>query len=310
MNLDNSSVGWNKLSALPLATYILQTIYCQRCESFLRIYQQAVQSLLLRFELTGSHFFVLLITNVLLSLWHTYKQFIHMKKNLLFLVMFFCAINVLAQKTVYVKLLDNRAYYKVEREGKKTQYYFATLQNASDLKSYFEYFGNRIKQQKYEEVHAEEALLDDAINNLQSQNAKENTDKPKLIRIIDDQREIIAKPINRICTSSEYTIGKDYRLLEVDNALEKKLIGCNIMCRIIEKRKSNISGSEGRLIIRPLYIINNDGSKIHLQPTDIVKRGLNLANIKFWLAPLVIPMFIPGTGAAISEGEEFELRIE
>lgn len=231
-----------------------------------------------------------------------------MKQNLLFLVMFLCAINVLAQKTVYVKLLDNRAYYKVEREGKDNLYYSIIRDQAFNVRN-FEYFGNRIKAQRYENVNADELLFDDAVKLIQSA-TKEITNVPKAKKTIEDLKEIIAKPIHRICTSSGYTIGKDYRLFEVGNALDKKLIGCNIMCRIVEKRKSNISGSEGILIIRPLYIINNDGTKKHLQPTDIVKRGLNRANIKFWLAPLVIPMFIPGTGASISETEELELRTE
>ncbi|MBO4611728.1 MAG: leucine-rich repeat domain-containing protein [Bacteroidaceae bacterium] len=89
----------------------------------------------------------------------------------------------------------------------------------------------------------------------------------------------------------------------VVNAPNKDLIGCPVTCKVLQVRKSNISGSEGRLIIRPLYI-NKGGEKIKVSG-DIHVRGLNRSNFKFWLSFLPPVWFIPGTGAKIEDSDRF-----
>ena len=68
--------------------------------------------------------------------------------------------------------------------------------------------------------------------------------------------QIVVKPIDGkpIRSSSKLEIRKNYYLFEVIQAEDTSLIGKPVRCQIIERRKSNLSGLEGRLILRPLYI--------------------------------------------------------
>lgn len=206
--------------------------------------------------------------------------------------------SVYAQKTIYHKILDGKAYYKVESVGKSTKYYKKKLSKGT-VSADFEYIGNSISQKTYEELNVQENVLRNKI-------PENNND----ITPLQDVKCITACPIVNINTSSKMEVGDKRCLLQVKDAADKELIGCNIMCQIMEKRKSNISGSEGRLIIRPLFIINKDNQAVRLLPTDIYKRGKNRANAKFWLSFAVIPAFVAGSKAEIEQNETFELRLE
>lgn len=112
-----------------------------------------------------------------------------------------------------------------------------------------------------------------------------------------------------ICSSSAIEVGKCYTLFRVVEAEDTSLIDKLVICQVIERRKSNIFGAEGRLILRPLYI-ETDSQKIPLVPTDIHRRGKNISNAKFWLSFLIVPIFLPGKGAVIIPKENFVLTID
>lgn len=205
-------------------------------------------------------------------------------------------VSVHAQKTIYHKIQGEKAYYRVEEVGKATKYYKRSLVKGKATQN-FEAASNKISQKNYEKINANESIL--------------RTGMPiDSSAILHDEKDITACSVMEINTSSEIEVGEKIRLLQVKEASNKELIGCDIMCQIIEKRKSNISGSEGRLTIRPLYIVNKDNQPVRLLPTDIHKRGKNRANVKFWTSIVMVPMFIAGSKAEIEQNETFELRME
>ena len=112
-----------------------------------------------------------------------------------------------------------------------------------------------------------------------------------------------------IKSSSSLKIGKSYYLFEVKQAEDTTLIGKPVVCQIIARRKSNISGSEGRLILRPLYV-DKGSIQVPLVPNDICRRGLNRTNFKFWTSFLVIPIFIAGSGVKIMPEEHIILTLD
>lgn len=112
-----------------------------------------------------------------------------------------------------------------------------------------------------------------------------------------------------ISTSSGLKCGKQYKLFEVIESDDSSLVGKPVVCQVLETRKSNILGSEGRLTLRPLYI-EKDGIQIPLIPNDIHRRGLNRTNVKFWTSILIIPVFVAGSRAEIKPEEDIVLTLE
>ncbi|MBQ8157576.1 MAG: hypothetical protein IJ081_00965 [Prevotella sp.] len=129
--------------------------------------------------------------------------------------------------------------------------------------------------------------------------------------LMKSAKQIVTRAIygKTISTSSELETGKNYYLLEVTQSEDTSLIGKPVVCQIIEKRKSNISGSEGRLRIRPLYI-EKGNQQVPLKQHDIYRRGLNRSNVKAWTAFLLIPAFIPGSRAEIRPEEYIILTLD
>ena len=126
------------------------------------------------------------------------------------------------------------------------------------------------------------------------------------IKMSANQITIRAIGGNSITTSSNLEVGKNYYLFEVTQAKDTSLIGKPVVCQIIERRKSNLSGIEGRLILRPLYI--ETGSRhVTLVQNDIYRRGLNRTNVKIWT---LIPWFIAGSRAEILPDEEIILTLD
>ena len=118
--------------------------------------------------------------------------------------------------------------------------------------------------------------------------------------------EITIKPERKI-TSSNVKLDQVDSFFSVVEAPDKDLIGCPVIGNVIEVRKSNISGSEGRLRIRPLFIIKRK-EKISVC-SDIFVRGYNISNVKFWLCFLPPVIFVPGTGAKIYTTDRFAIHL-
>jgi hypothetical protein len=124
-----------------------------------------------------------------------------------------------------------------------------------------------------------------------------------------NQIVVKTKAKKTIRSSSNIEIGKIYYLFEVTQAEDASLIGLPVACQVVDIRKSNLSGSEGRLILRPQYV-ESGAKQIPLVHNDIYRRGLNRSNVKFWLSIFVIPMFIAGSGAEITPDEEIVLTLD
>ena len=119
--------------------------------------------------------------------------------------------------------------------------------------------------------------------------------------------EITIKPEREI-TSSNVEMDQVEAFFSVVEAPDKDLIGCLVVGNVIEVRKSNISGSEGRLRVRPLFIVKGK-EKISVC-SDIYVRGKNISNAKFWLSFFLPPVwFVPGTGAKIYTTDRFAIHL-
>ncbi|WP_146739455.1 hypothetical protein [Pseudoprevotella muciniphila] len=127
----------------------------------------------------------------------------------------------------------------------------------------------------------------------------------------NSNKEIIAMRYlsPEIASSSNFKVGSEVKALRVENATDKSLITCPIICKVMQRRKSNIFGQEGYMVLRPLYI-ETPNKLIPLEHDDIYIRGKNRCNVKFWLSWTVIMVFVPGTGAKIKEEDRFVLTLK
>lgn len=138
--------------------------------------------------------------------------------------------------------------------------------------------------------------------------------KPKIsypiIQEKNGNNQIFVRPYKRkaITSSSPIKINNVYPLFEVCQAGDSALVGLPVICRVIDIRKSNLSGSEGRLILRPLYVENGE-QHIILEQNDIYRRGLNRTNFKIFTSFLIIPLFIAGSRAEIQAEESIILNL-
>ncbi len=117
-------------------------------------------------------------------------------------------------------------------------------------------------------------------------------------------RSVTVKPARYISSSTEW-VGKKGAMFKIVRARDASLKDCEVYAKVLECRKSNLSGSEGRLIIRPLYILDKNGNKISVYG-DIYIRGVNRTNIKFFL-PFM--WFIAGGGAK-TDSDEFQIYFD
>lgn len=219
-----------------------------------------------------------------------------MKHFILALFAMLVSVSVSAQD-IYVKTTQGKAYYRIKYETGKEMYAMLNAQERPTLQK-LEDFEARISEKKYIEINAEEIKT----MGISSYDAR---------GIINDERTIKVEPLSRIriTTSSPLQQGENYKLFRVVSAKDPELVGQSVVCQILERRKSNISGSEGRLSLLPLYI-NTPKGGVPLMPTPIHRRGLNRTNVKAGTFFLIIPIFIPGTRAEISEEEVLTLRLE
>lgn len=114
----------------------------------------------------------------------------------------------------------------------------------------------------------------------------------------------VKNPALEVSSKANLEVGLYYPLLQVARAQDMKLVGADIVCQILERRKSNLTGAEGVLRFRPICIRLTDGTEIQLVHDDIFLRGRNRSNVKWWLFP-----FFPvaGEGTMLDPYMEFPL---
>ena len=112
-------------------------------------------------------------------------------------------------------------------------------------------------------------------------------------------------PDVEVTSKKRYAVGSEIQALKVISADDQSLVGKPIVCRVVETRRSNMSGHEGRLVLRPLFI-QADGKQLELDRDDIYLRGKNRCNIKFWI-PIA---FWAGGGAKMPEDATYTLYIK
>ncbi|WP_288275549.1 hypothetical protein [uncultured Prevotella sp.] len=121
------------------------------------------------------------------------------------------------------------------------------------------------------------------------------------------QSEITAgkNPDVEVSSKMKYEIGTEIQALKVISANDESLVGKPIVCRVVETRRSNMTGQEGRLVLRPLFI-QADGKQVDLMHDDIYLRGKNRCNIKFW-----VPIALwAGGGAKMPKNAKYTLYIK
>ncbi len=159
------------------------------------------------------------------------------------------------------------------------------------------------------------AIFDDKGHNITEEVLREDNptdiEYKEAMSVLKASNQIVVSTINggSIKSSSSLEIEKNYYLFVVKEAEDTTLIGKPVICQIIEKRKSNISGSEGRIILRPLYV-EKGSLQVPIVPNDVIRRGLNRTNFKFWTSILIIPIFIAGSRAEIKPDEEIIMTLD
>jgi len=121
------------------------------------------------------------------------------------------------------------------------------------------------------------------------------------------QTTVIAgkNPDVKVSSKMKYDVGTEIQALKVLEADDQSLVGKPVVCQVVETRRSNMSGQEGRLVLRPLFI-QADGRKVLLEHDDIYLRGLNRCNIKFWI-PIA---FWAGQGAKMPKDARYTLYLK
>lgn len=236
-------------------------------------------------------------------------------KRLLFMLLVLSFVTGISAQEIYVKRTSGKDFYRVTYINGYTRY--ATLSHSVEptLKNLKDSDAS-ISRKTYLKVDAEEELVSStpAHTDSPSMDASLSPFRPETSANVDavlDAKRILAKPIpyRTIASYVPYQPGENYELLRVTSAADSSLVGCNIVCQILDRRKSNIGGSEGRISLLPLFI-NTPNGKLPLSPTSIHRRGLNRVNAKFWTSIFVIPIFIPGTRAQLLPTETVFLRLE
>lgn len=238
-----------------------------------------------------------------------------MKKILLFLVLVLAAINVTAQdQVIHYKKDSKRTYFRVTTEGTDMYYMTFNTQNGKINPSFTN--SNQYFKSGYDKINVPEKVFDMQSDDIDDDYREIVEEKPSNVFIeasvkFGDSKDISARSLSKIKSSSKLKVGSYYKLFEVTRAEDTSLLGGYVICQVVDRRKSNILGSEGRLVLRPISIERLDGSQVRVTPTDIHKRGKNRTNVKFWTSLVsLIPAFIPGTGAVIKQGESIKLRLE
>lgn len=229
-----------------------------------------------------------------------------MKKILSLLIFVLSAVNISAQEVVHYKQSEDKTYFRVSVPGKKDKYYSTKNTNDGKVNPHIDFNKDYSYKWYYNKLDVQEKLMDMTVNAIN----EKGTGFHFANDIQKDSKDIVAKVVKRVKSSSKLEVGCFYKLFAVTEATDKSLVGCDVVCQVIERRKSNLSGAEGRLVIRPIYVEKQDGTQIRLQPTDIQRRGLNRSNVKTWTSFLIIPAFIAGSKAEINTEEYINLRLE
>ncbi|MBR1520169.1 MAG: hypothetical protein IJ635_02920 [Bacteroidaceae bacterium] len=240
-----------------------------------------------------------------------------MKKIILTFIAVLSFTAVSAQIQVFAKKSGKHTYYRIQRDHGAPSYAQLMSREEPTAKNLLD-IDNRISAKTYQKI--EEAEIEIPVSEKREiKLAYGNTRKAKAAWVStfevasnNRKKEILVQVNSKfpVTSSTPFKIGGKYSIFQVIEADDSQIVGCSVICQILDKRKSNINGSEGRLSLMPLYVETNDGKQIPLQSIPIMRRGLNRSNVKFWLSPLIIPIFVPGTGAKILPDETITLILE
>lgn len=130
-----------------------------------------------------------------------------------------------------------------------------------------------------------------------------------LASLAQSEITVCKNPAVKVSSSARYAVGTEIEALKVLQAEDPSLIGKPVVCRVVETRRSNLSGQEGRLVLRPLYV-KADNAPVAVQHDDIYLRGKNRTNVKKWLGTVTIVLaFVPGGGAKMPETAKYTLQL-
>lgn len=213
-----------------------------------------------------------------------------------------------AKKEIYYKQDGTTYYLKVNYEG-TTEYYqmdkkhslsiFNILQNADNCTSMY-----------YDIISMKPRQIDINANVYQDQDNTSNNSTIDYYKSAEKAISVCKKSGIEITSHSKFTVGGEYLLFQVKSSNNEELIECDVACKVVEIRKSNVSGAEGRLTICPLYIIDKNNNRIELEHDYLLIRGKNRTNIKTFTSFLLFPSLIPGEGAKVKDTDEFVFNIK
>lgn len=231
-------------------------------------------------------------------------------------------ITASAQTKVFAKKAGKHVYYRIQRETGKPTYAQLADGEKPSVKNLLD-IDNRISAKTYINIReAETEMLIFQEQETKLSYSKKPKDKETWLSSHEvkkndatseeNEKEILVQvfPEIPITSSTPFKIDRLYPIFHVIKAKDPSLVGGSVICKILDRRKSNIIGSEGRIAMVPLYVRTDDGQEYSLRSVPIIRRGLNRCNVKLFLSPLIIPIFIPGTGAKILPNETIKLMLD
>lgn len=239
-------------------------------------------------------------------------------KQLILTLIAMLTVTVASAQSLYVKKYEGKAYYRVvNKKGKESFYRLSADTPPTEKKLSGMDYNYTITRNKYEEIPVSEepttyaSKKDSRQERPSASTVSSGVSAFEYVVPAPSSSSITVTPINGtpLTSSSNLYTGSAYKLFTVTQAQDLSLVGQPVVCQVLDRRKSNIFGSEGRLSLLPLYVETPSGPR-SLQPVPVMRRGLNRTNVKFWTGIFIIPLFIPGTGAKILPGETFTLTLQ
>lgn len=240
-----------------------------------------------------------------------------MKKFLFVFVLSLVSFVSINAQNICIKFGSDATYYKIENRNGKFSCFKINNDtfNDSTISIFNAYKDNKIKENSYipnfiykRAILPEYQLIGDSA--IISDNIQITINENKPVEDLYDSTFIECQSKEIIKSKTKYQSNQFYKLFTVTNSYNKNYIGCDVICKILDRRKSNLSGSEGRIVISPLFIDYN-GQRIYLDHTPIIKRGKNRTNVKAWLSGIAFPLYyIAGQGAKIKTDEKIYIQLK
>ena len=169
-------------------------------------------------------------------------------------------VTVASAQSLYVKKYEGKAYYRVvNKKGKESFHRLSADTPPTEKKLSSTDYNYTITRSKYEEIPVSEepttyaSKKDSRQERPSASTVSSGVSAFEYVVPAPSSSSITVTPINGmpLTSSSNLYTGSAYKLFTVTQAQDPSLVGQPVICQVLDRRKSNIFGSEGRLSLLP-----------------------------------------------------------